>query len=30
MEKVHKYYKIADFEGSYRVRSDTLAKNNCY
>ena len=30
MEKVYKYYEIATSEHSYRVRSDTVAQNNCY
>ena len=30
MEKVHKHYKITASEDSYRVRSDTVAQNNCY
>ena len=30
MEKVYKYFGIAADEGSYRVRSDTVAQNNCF
>ena len=30
MEKRYKYYEIAASEDSYRVRSDTVAQNNCY
>ena len=30
MEKVYKYFEIAAGEGSYRVRSDTVAQNNCF
>ena len=30
MEKNYEYYKIAASEYSYRVRSDTVAQNNCY
>ena len=28
-KKVYKYYKIAAFEDSYRVRIDTVWENNC-
>ena len=30
MENVYKYYETAASEDSYRVRSDTVAQNNCY
>ena len=30
MEKNYEYYEIAASEDSYRVRSDTVAQNNCY
>ena len=30
MEKVYKYYEIAASEDPYRVRSNTVAQNNCY
>ena len=29
MENVYKYYEIAPFEASYRVRLDTVSLNNC-
>ena len=30
MEKIYKYYEIAASEDPYRMRSYTVAQNNCY